>query len=44
VQSLDTDLDRDFERSELIDLGRWENRSVLQRSMEATTKPIRRWL
>jgi cardiolipin synthase len=42
--TLDTHLDDDFRRSELIDLSRWEERGVPQRALELATRPIRRWL
>ena len=42
--TLDAHLDDDFSRSTLIDLTRWEQRSATQRTFEAATKPIRRWL
>jgi cardiolipin synthase len=44
VSTLDAHLDDDFSRSEKIDLSRWENRSRSQRVLEATTRPLRRWL
>ena len=44
VATLDADLDDDFARSKLIDLSRWERRSLPQRTLELATLPIRRWL
>lgn len=44
VDTLDAHLDEDFERSELIDLSRWRDRSPAQRVLEAGTRPIRRWM
>ncbi len=44
VKTLDEHLDDDFTRSEQIDLTRWRNRSPAQRVLEATTRPIRRWM
>ena len=41
---LDADLDDDLTRSVEIDLQRWRERSVVQRALEATTAPIRRWM
>jgi cardiolipin synthase len=44
TKTLDAHLDDDFDRSELIDLTRWESRGPAQRVLETATKPIRRWL
>ncbi|MDQ1625537.1 MAG: cardiolipin synthase, partial [Actinomycetota bacterium] len=44
TKTLDAHLDDDFDRSELIDLTRWEGRGPAQRVLETATKPIRRWL
>jgi cardiolipin synthase len=44
VDLLDRQFVEDVERSRQIDLSRWENRSAPQRTFEALTAPIRRWL
>ncbi|MDQ1641955.1 MAG: cardiolipin synthase [Actinomycetota bacterium] len=44
TKTLDAHLDDDFDRSELIDLTRWESRGPAQRVLETATRPIRRWL
>jgi cardiolipin synthase len=43
VTELAADFDADLERSELIDLTRWRNRSRRQRLLEAATLPLRRF-
>jgi cardiolipin synthase len=42
VATLDAHFDDDFERSVLIDPGRWKNRSLAQRIVETATTPFRR--
>ena len=42
--TLDEHLDDDFDRSRLIDLTRWRNRTLGQRAMEKAVSPIRRWM
>lgn len=44
VKQLDEHYDEDLKRSAEIDLERWRNRSVPQRTVEAAVQPIRRWL
>jgi cardiolipin synthase len=44
VQTLQRHFSEDLERSRLIDLTRWENRSIGQRVLETAVAPIRRWL
>ncbi|NHC15904.1 cardiolipin synthase B [Motilibacter sp. E257] len=44
VDVLDRALDDDFARSERISLAEWEERSALQRVLETSTAPLRRWL
>ena len=41
---LDEHFDDDLGRSEAIDLERWRNRSHLQRVLEGSARPVRRWL
>jgi cardiolipin synthase len=41
VKILDDQFDEDLERSEEIEAGRWENRSIARRAFEGLTKPIR---
>jgi cardiolipin synthase len=43
VSVLDGHFDDDLRRSEQIDLTRWRNRGVLQRALEASTTPLRRF-
>ncbi|HET9249069.1 MAG TPA: phospholipase D-like domain-containing protein [Actinomycetota bacterium] len=42
VRLLDEHFDEDLERSEEIDPGRWEDRSLGMRTLEGLTKPLRR--
>ena len=44
IDLLDRQFLEDLERSRRIDLSRWENRSASQRTFEALTAPVRRWL
>lgn len=44
VNLLDRQFCEDLDRSRQIDLSRWENRSAAQRSLEALTATIHRWL
>ena len=44
VDLLDRQFLEDLERSQQINLSRWENRSATQRTFEALTATIRRWL
>jgi cardiolipin synthase len=41
VQVLDDQFDEDLERSEEIEAGRWEKRSIARRAFEGLTKPFR---
>jgi cardiolipin synthase len=41
---LDEHFDDDLQRSETIDLERWRTRSHAQRVLEASARPVRRWL
>jgi cardiolipin synthase len=42
TQRLDEQFDEDLERSEEIEPGRWEGRSLARRALEGLTKPLRR--
>jgi cardiolipin synthase len=44
VDLLDRQFLEDLEQSRQIDLGRWQNRSAAQRTLESAVAPIRRWL
>ena len=44
VATLDAHFDEDLRRSRRIEAGRWEQRSAPQRVLEASVRPIRRWL
>jgi cardiolipin synthase len=41
VRLLDDQFDEDLERSEEIDPGRWEERSLARRALAGLTKPLR---
>ena len=42
VELLDEQFDEDLERSEEIEPGRWEDRSIARRTIEGLTRPLRR--
>jgi cardiolipin synthase len=41
---LDEHFEEDLRRSTSIDLDRWRTRSQIQRVLEASARPVRRWL
>jgi cardiolipin synthase len=41
VRVLDDQFEEDLERSEEIEAGRWERRSIVRRAVEGITKPLR---
>jgi cardiolipin synthase A/B len=44
VATLDEHFEQDLGRSRAIDLDRWKSRSIPQRLLESSIRPIRRWL
>jgi cardiolipin synthase len=43
VRILDEQFDEDLERSVRIEPGRWQRRSLAQRTAEIIVRPLRRW-